>query len=139
MAARLSQPSFAVRLAVLLVASAAAVWCAMSLRDAKLQTKAIAMLVHQPPEPGRALALLDDADTLNASTTPELLRAGAYWAAGQQDRAIALIRAMVRAHPENISAWGLLARYLDGRDPAGAAQARQRARTLNGLKIQRQT
>lgn len=135
MAQRLGQPSFLVRLLVLLVAVMAALWFAVGLRDAKLQSQAITLLVSAHPQTTRALALLDDAETLNVSTTPDLLRASAYWTQGQPVRAIATLRAVVHAHPENVSAWGLLARYLTDRDPAAAAVAKNRAAVLNGKRF----
>jgi predicted Zn-dependent protease len=125
----LGQPRYLVRAAVLLVAAVAAAWLAVGLRDSRLQTQAAEQLSSAP---GRALSLLDDASRLNVSTTIDLLRAGAYWEAGDPTAAVATLRATLRTHPDNPSAWGLLARYLQDTDPAAAAAARTRAQELNG-------
>ena len=53
-----------------------------------------------------------------------------HLARGDAERAVALLRPLVRAEPENVTAWTLLALALAENDPAGARAAEARRREL---------
>ncbi len=64
------------------------------------------------------------------------LLAGQYIRVGQAGRAVALLEPLVRAEPENLGAWSILALALRPFDPARADRARARARVLAARSVE---
>lgn len=131
-AEQLRSTPMAVRAALLVVAVLAATWLALAHRNLRLEHDAFQQIGATPPNTAGALALLQDARLLNASTERIQVKAIAYWNAGQRDRAIAQLREVVAQEPENATAWGLLTYYLRQTDPRAAEVAAARARALGG-------
>jgi predicted Zn-dependent protease len=121
-------------LRVILVASALAVacWLALSLRNERLQVAGIRLLADQPPQPALALEKFRGASRLSASQQPELFEASAYYAQGQPQRAITMLRGLLAQEPDNRTGWLLLSVWLSPIDPTGAKAAAERARVLDG-------
>jgi predicted Zn-dependent protease len=123
------------RAALLIAAAAAVAWLANGLHHARLQERAQAIAARDPAKLNpadvrRAVGLFERARRGNPDRTPALQEAGLLARVGRQPEAIALLRELVRAEPENVSAWALLAVAAKQHDPALAAQARARAREL---------
>jgi len=121
-------------LRVILVAAALVVagWLALSLRNERLQVSGIKLMAEQPPQPTLALDRFRQASLLSASQQPELFEASAYYAQGQPQRAITMLRDLLAQEPDNRTGWLLLSAWLRPTDPAGAKAATERARALDG-------
>ena len=121
-------------LRVILVAAALVVagWLALSLRNERLQVSGIRLMAEQPPQPALALDRFRQASLLSASQQPELFEASAYYAKGQPQRAVTMLRDLLAQEPDNRTGWLLLSAWLRPTDPAGAKAATERARALDG-------
>ena len=121
-------------LRVILVAAALVVagWLALSLRNERLQVSGIRLMAEQPPQPALALDRFRQASLLSASQQPELFEASAYYAQGQPQRAVTMLRDLLAQEPDNRTGWLLLSAWLRPTDPAGANAAAERARVLDG-------
>ena len=123
------------RVALLLVSLAAAAWLASAYPGTRAEEQARDIR----PAPGerrtdaevaRSIELLEDARRArpDGDILPRL--AGLELTAGRPDRAVALVRPLVRREPENLPAWTILAFALADSDPAGAREAQRRRREL---------
>lgn len=83
-----------------------------------------------PAQVERAIELLEGARRArpDGEVVPRL--AGLELTAGRPERAIAVLRPLVRHEPENVTAWTALALASAGRDPQDAAEANARRRAL---------
>jgi len=129
-----SPANIALRAALVALALVCAAWLALSLRNERLQTAGIKLF--QRPQPDFSLALDDfrRASELSASQQPELFEASVYFAQGQGPKAIAMLRALLAAEPDNRTGWLLLSNWLRPTDPGGADAALARYRALDGLR-----
>ena len=123
------------RAALLLVAVVAAAWLASAYPGAREEARARDLPTRPdgsmaPGERERAIALLEAARRRrpDGAVVPQL--AGHLLAFGDAERAAALLRPVVSAEPENVTAWTVLALALAGSDPAGARAAEKRRREL---------
>ena len=115
--------------ALLVVAAVlAALWLASGLRPVRDER---AGLAAARTDTDRAYRLLDRAADRSRSTGPELRLAQLDAFTKRPDRAVRRLQAIVRAEPENLDAWVLLARTARTVDPALAARAQARARALS--------
>lgn len=123
------------RVALLLVSLAAAAWLASAYPGTRAEEQARDIR----PAPGerltdaevaRSIELLEDARRArpDGDILPRL--AGLELTAGRPERAVALVRPLVRREPENLPAWTILAFALEDSDPAGAREAQRRRREL---------
>ena len=112
------------RVAVGVVAVLVIAWLAVLVRDVRLQERAV-----EDSRPGATRAELDAAAAdlrraryLNPDREPDIALAVVENARGRQAQAIALIEDVVRAEPDNLLAWELLAVYARG-DRAAVGRA----------------
>jgi len=123
------------RAALAFVALAAAAWLASAWPGTRDELRARDIR----PAPGReltdaqvqeAIGLLDYARRArpDGEVVPRL--AGLELTAGRPERAVALLRPLVRHEPENVTAWAALELALARSDPRGAAEARARRLAL---------
>jgi cytochrome c-type biogenesis protein CcmH/NrfG len=78
----------------------------------------------------RGRILVARAQRLNLDTRPDVLRGLLRLRAGDTRGALTAFEAVVRREPENVEAWGLIARVARGHDDALAATAASRLRAL---------
>jgi len=122
------------RVAGALVALAVAGWLASAWPGARAEQEARdAVSTAGTPSPAqveRAIELLEGARRArpDGEVLPRL--AGLEVTAGRPERAVALLRPLVRYEPENVTAWTALALALAEADPQAAAQANARRRAL---------
>jgi predicted Zn-dependent protease len=122
------------RVVVAVVALAMAGWLASALPGARDEREARdAVSAGARPSPAqveRAIALLEGAGRArpDGEILPRL--AGLELTAGRPERAVALLRPLVRYEPENVTAWTTLALALAETDPDAAAEANARRRAL---------
>lgn len=121
-------------LRIVLVAAALVVagWLALSLRNERLQVAGIKLMAERPPQTTAALEKFRQASRISASQQPELFEAAAYFAQGDRERAIGMMRGLLADEPENRTGWLLLATWLRPTDPAAADEAFGRAEALDG-------
>jgi predicted Zn-dependent protease len=81
----------------------------------------------------RDLVRLADAQFLDPSSYWDLARANTLLVSGDRRAAVRSAEALVRAEPENYSAWGLLRTATEHSDPARSAQAAATMKRLNPL------
>lgn len=123
------------RLALTVIALAVAGWLASAWPGTRAELRARDI----QPAPGRelsparvqeAIGLLEDARRArpDGEVVPRL--AGLELTAGRPERAVALLRPLVRHEPENVTAWTALALALADSDPEAAAKADARRRAL---------
>ncbi len=127
--------AMAARALIVLLALVAGGWLAVQERaaGAEAELEAIAFDPGDALAPGavaRADDLLRTDRRLNPDRRPDLYEAVVLGRAGRTGEAIAILRRTVAAEPENLEAWGLLARAARMEDPALAARARARQREL---------
>jgi hypothetical protein len=120
-------------LAVACVASAA--WLFAALAPVRDQAAAVE-LVSGPSKPSpatvdRADELLRDAAASTPSREPALRRAELFLFAGRTAAAARAALAVVRAEPDNVEGWTVVAQAAARDDPALAARARARLRVLS--------
>ena len=123
------------RVALLLVSLAAAGWLASAYPGTRAEEQARAIRpaageALTPQQVARSIELLEDARRArpDGDILPRL--AGLELTAGRPERAVALVRPLVRREPENLPAWTILAFALADSDPAGAREAQARRREL---------
>ena len=133
-AADRSRNSFGAQLALSLLAAAIAAWLLIGWNDDRLQTQGATLLQQRPPGPRLALDRFRAAKLLNASSQPDAFEALAFFLAGEREKAVAQLEALLRSEPENRTGWLLLADWLSVDDPAGSARAVARGAQLDGLK-----
>ena len=78
----------------------------------------------------RIAELLPAHRRLNADRRPDLIEAFLLLRDGRDREALAILRDTVRAEPDSVEAWALLARAASRTDPPLAARARARVREL---------
>ncbi len=122
------------RVVVAVVALAMAGWLASALPGARDEQEArdavSAGATPSPAQVERAIALLEGARRArpDGEILPRL--AGLELTAGRPERAVALLRPLVRYEPENVTAWTALALALAETDADAAAEANARRRAL---------
>jgi predicted Zn-dependent protease len=123
------------RLALLIVALAAAGWLASAYPGTRDEARARAIRPGPsgkltPQQVQRAIDLLESARKArpDGEVVPRL--AGLELTAGRPERAVALLKPLLRSEPDNVTAWTVLAFALADSDPAGAAEARARRQAL---------
>ena len=123
------------RVALLVVALAVAAWLAYAFTGARDEARARDLPTRPdgslaPRDREQAIELLEGArrGRPDGTVVPQL--AAHYLTRGDAERAVALLRPLVRAEPENVTAWTVLALALSGSDPAGARAAEARRREL---------
>jgi hypothetical protein len=106
------------RLAVAVVALAAIGWLAVMERDARLYERGIAAggSLGDPRTIARAEDDLEAARLLSPDRTPDVGRSLILWTAGRAREARALLEDVVRAEPDNLSAWTALSWVGEGRN-----------------------
>ncbi|MFM8761756.1 MAG: tetratricopeptide repeat protein [Solirubrobacterales bacterium] len=109
-----------------------AAWLALSLSNERLQVAGIKLMAADPPQPAAALKKFQAASRMSASQQPELFEASAYFAQGDDARAITMLQGLLAEEPDNRTGWLLLANWLRPGDPRGADAAFARARVLDG-------
>lgn len=120
------------RVAGALVALAVAGWLASAWPGARAEQEARDAGAGRPSpaQVERAIGLLEDARRArpDGDVLPRL--AAFELTAGRPERAVALLRSLVRHEPENVAAWTVLALALAETDPAAAQAANTRRRAL---------
>lgn len=124
----------AVRVVLVALAVVVCTWFVLGITQARDQSRAGA-LMFQPGTPSaaqtaRILHLLDGAATLNPDRQVDLLRTLAEQRGGKDASAVRTVEAVVRAEPQNASAWVMLGSAAGASDPALARLARERVREL---------
>jgi hypothetical protein len=118
------------RVALLVVAVAAVGWLAVSVGSSRAQNELIDLGVPghgADPTRERVHALADRARLLSRDRRADLAEGVALRRIGDTAGAVRLFERVAREEPENVEAWGLLARDAG---PALAAEARRRLRAL---------
>jgi predicted Zn-dependent protease len=122
------------RVAAALVALAVAGWLASAWPGARAEQEARdAVPAAGRPSPAqveRAIGLLEDARRARPDGDVLPWLAGLEVTAGRPERAVALLRPLVRYEPENVTAWTALALALAETDREAAAEANARRRAL---------
>jgi predicted Zn-dependent protease len=115
-----------VRIALAAVAAAAIFALFTWLHQVRVfnDARAAAVPARTPAQVDAAVAKLRDAARHTPDTLPETGEAFVLIRAGRKEEGERIVRSVLRREPSNVTAWGLLALALDGRDPAGAAAAR---------------
>lgn len=122
------------RVALAVVALAMAGWLATALPGARDEQEARGAVptgaAPSRAQIARAIELLEGARRArpDGEILPRL--AGLELTAGRRERAVALLRPLVRDEPENVTAWTALALALAETDPDAAAEANARRRAL---------
>jgi predicted Zn-dependent protease len=80
---------------------------------------------------------LERAARLNPDSTPDVFRALLLFKVGGRRPSIAILRSVVEREPDNLQAWGYLANYAAGRDPATRREALAAVRRLDPLDARR--
>jgi predicted Zn-dependent protease len=124
-----------IRVALVLVAVAAAGWLASAYPGTRDEARARAIRpaaggALTPSQVARSIELLEGARRARPDGEVGVKLAGLELTAGRPERAVALLRPIVRSEPENLPAWTTLAIALQRLDPAAAREARERQRAL---------
>jgi hypothetical protein len=124
----------AVRVVLVAFAVVTCTWFGLGIRQAEDQSRAVA-LMGQPGTPSAAktahtLQMLDNAGDLNPDRQIDLLRVQAEQRGGMDASAVRIAEAVVRAEPQNASAWVVLGFATERSDPALARLAHERVREL---------
>jgi predicted Zn-dependent protease len=123
------------RIALLLVSLAAVVWLASAYPGTRAEEQAKAI---QPAtgkqlsqaQIARSIDLLEKARRRRPDGEVDPKLAGLELTAGHPERAVALLRPLVRSEPDNLPAWTALAFALQRTDPKAAEAALARRRAL---------
>jgi hypothetical protein len=124
-----------VRIGLIAAALVVAACLALSLRAIRLEADARAALPGasgelSPAAVARAEDLLRRAEKLNPDIRPLVVRAALLTGVNEPQRAVELLREVLRREPENVPAASLLVRNLRKFDPAAAEEAEKRLRAL---------
>ena len=127
------------RIALGLLVIAVLAWVAIGLRNARLEADAAGLVGSSPASASQErLAEARDAylraAELSPDTGPEVRAAGIANFTGEPREALGILRGVVDREPDNFDAWLLIASAADRLDPALAARARERVRSLNPLQ-----
>jgi hypothetical protein len=127
------------RLAVAVVALVAIGWLAVTERDVRLYDRGIAAGggLDDPQTIARAEDDLEAARLLSPDRTPDIGRSLILWTVGRAPEARALLEDVVRAEPDNLSAWTALSWVNDGRDHALERRVAAEMRRLDPLNAGR--
>jgi predicted Zn-dependent protease len=125
----------AARVALLIVAIAVAAWLGSAYAGARDEGRAAALSrAHagrlDVTQRERLIALLRSAGRRRPDSVVVPREAGQLVIAGRRAAAAALLRPLLRAEPENVTGWTVLAIALARTDPAGARAADARRRSL---------
>ena len=137
MASPASRTTAVTRVLLVALALLAAGWLAVSWRDVRLQDQGIRLFQATPTQARAALSKFHAAGRLNASRQPRQFEAASYWVLGERERAVAMLKDLLRQEPDNRIGWVLLSNWLRASDPAAAAAAARRAEKLNGKPASR--
>jgi len=122
------------RIALIVAALVVAACLVFTLRAIRLEADARASLPGGGAIPPAAVAhaerLLRDAEDLNPDIRPLLVRAALLTGVKQPQRAVPLLREVVRREPDNAAAWSLLVRNLRSYDATAADAAESRLRAI---------
>jgi Flp pilus assembly protein TadD len=118
-----------VRIVLILAALLAGAWLATQARAARAENR-LARIAYEGRNLAEAPTLLEADRLLNPDTRPDLFEGVILGHRGDFAGAVAAIRRVTRAEPENIEAWGLLASAAKRADPRLAAEAAATARRL---------
>jgi predicted Zn-dependent protease len=123
------------RVALVLLALAAAGWLASAYPGTREEARArdirpAANGTLTPAQVARSIDLLEHARRARPDGEVAVKLAGLELTAGRPERAVALLRPIVRSEPENLPAWTTLAIALGRVDPAAAREARERRHEL---------
>ena len=127
------------RILLAVLALAVAAWLALSLHDQHYLDQATKIAARDPQNssPARLRSIasaLHKSERWNPSTRPRVLLADVELADRKPGRAIALVRPVLRAEPQNIEAWFVLVLAGHQRhDTRGAAAAQRRIDRLSPL------
>jgi hypothetical protein len=123
------------RLAVALIAVGAIGWLAVMERDARLYDRGIAAggSLDDPETIAGAEADLENARLLSPDRTPDVGRSLVLWTVGRSGEARTLLEDVVRAEPDNLSAWTALGWVNDGEDAALQRRVETEVRRLDPL------
>jgi tetratricopeptide (TPR) repeat protein len=122
------------RVAVLVVATLALAWLAVSYSNARLIAHGKSVLAKQhvtPAEVESALADVRDAHVLADATESLSFQAALEIRAGRLDAARQIYEQIVRREPEGAEAWLVLSQLSAKTNPARAAEARAQANRLD--------
>ena len=126
------------RVAVALIALAAIGWLAVMERNTRLYERGIAVgELVDAASVARAEDDLEAARLLSADRTADVGRAVLLWTTDRAPQARALLEDVVRAEPDNLSAWTALGWVNAGRDPALERRVRAEVRRLDPLTARR--
>ena len=117
-------------LAALAVAAVLAVQAVGARADAELSRIVLSPSPPTAAQLDRGRTLLERSRRLNPDTRPDILGALLRLRADDTPGALSALRGVVRREPENLEAWGLIARLARGHDTALEATARSRVRAL---------
>jgi hypothetical protein len=117
------------RIAIVAVALVAGGWLAVQERAARAEQE-LTSIAFENGDPAGYEDLLETDRRLNPDRRADLFEGVILGRAGDFRGAVAAIRRVTRAEPENIEAWGLLVSAAERVDPVLADEARRRAREL---------
>jgi hypothetical protein len=124
-----------VRLIVAVIAMVLIGWLVVMERDARLYDRGVAAggALDDAETAARAEEDLRAARLLSPDRTPDVGRALILWTTGRSAEARALLDDVVRAEPDNLSAWAALGWANGGRDAALERRVRAEIRRLDPL------
>jgi predicted Zn-dependent protease len=118
--------------AVAVVAVVVLAWLGVMERDAREQARGVA-LAGVAGGAARADQAFRRATFLNPDTAPDVARAFTIGVGGDEARALRLLQDVLRREPDNLTAWGMVAAFARGRDPAALRRAFAARRRLDPL------
>jgi len=124
-----------VRVIVAVIALVLIGWLVVMERDARLYDRGVAAggALDDAETAARAEEDLRAARLLSPDRTPDVGRALILWTTGRSAEARALLDDVVRAEPDNLSAWAALGWANAGRDAALERRVRAQIRRLDPL------
>ena len=124
------------RVALIGVALVVIAWLAVIERDIRLQASAEAGSRHgaSPAALARAADDLEAARLLNPDRSPDVARATVQASRGDRPGALRVLDGVLAREPDNLLAWGLLAVYARGTDPAAVERALAARERLDPLR-----
>jgi len=118
-----------VRIVLILAALLAGAWLATQARAARAEQE-LTKIAFENQDPADAPSLLEADRLLNPDRRPDLFEGVILGRRGDFPGAVAALRRVTRAEPENVEAWALLASAAKRTDPRLAAEAAATARRL---------